>query len=101
LCANEKRHDRADVQVARGPAVQAFSDARGERVIDRRVTERALDAHRADPALLVEETRHTDDGVQFEQRERRRGVVEAHLPGFDLLLERGRQDVRVDLETDR
>jgi hypothetical protein len=68
LKVGSQRHDHADVQIAGGPAVQALADARSERVIDGRVTESALNAQRADPALLVEETRHADDGVQFEQR---------------------------------
>ena len=53
------------------------------------------------PPLVVEEARHADDGVQLEQRERRRGIVEIDLARFDLLLERGGQSVRVHLEAHR
>src|SRR5215468_5137351 len=37
-------NDGADVQIAVGPAVQAVTDAGREGVIDRRMTQRALDA---------------------------------------------------------
>ena len=44
LQVGRERDDRADVQVAVRPAVEACADARGERVVDGRVAERALDA---------------------------------------------------------
>jgi hypothetical protein len=50
---------------------------------------------------LVKQTGHPDDGVELEQREGRRGVLEIHLARFELLFERVRQGVRVHLEADR
>src|SRR5262245_40514067 len=40
-----KRHDRADVQIPIGPAVEAAADAWRKRIVDGRVAECALDAH--------------------------------------------------------
>src|SRR6266508_3896387 len=51
LEVRRERHDRADVQIAVGPAVQPLADAWRERVVDGRVTKRALDAHRLDAAV--------------------------------------------------
>ena len=45
-----QRDDRADVEIAVRPAVQPLADAGRERIVDRRVAERALDADRLQPA---------------------------------------------------
>src|SRR5439155_1031674 len=58
-----ERHDRADVQVAVRPAVEAPADAGGARVVDGRVTEGALEADRSDAAARVEEARHPPEGT--------------------------------------
>jgi hypothetical protein len=94
------RGDRADVEVAIGPAVQPFADAERELVVDRRVTERALDADRTQPSAL-EESRQADDGLQPEQGERRGGIVEVHVAAAKLPHEIGRQPVEIDLEPHR
>ena len=46
-----RRDDRADVQVAIGPAVEPAADARRQRIVHRRMTQRALDADGGDAAL--------------------------------------------------
>src|SRR5712692_8392558 len=48
-----ERDDDTDIQVAVGPAVQSFPDAGRERIIDGRMAEGALNAHRPDLACLV------------------------------------------------
>jgi hypothetical protein len=96
-----ERDDGADVQVAVGPAVQALADAGGERVVDVRVAERALDAERLDPPGRVELAGHSHHGVQLEERKGRRGIVEVHLARLDLRDELRRQGFRIHLEPDR
>ena len=61
----------------------------------------ALDSDRADASFLVKQAGNTDDGVEFEQRERRCWVLEIDLALFELLLERAGEGVRVDLEAHR
>lgn len=46
LQIGRKRHDRSDIQVTVGPAIQTVSDAWGKRVVYRRVAEGALDPQR-------------------------------------------------------
>jgi hypothetical protein len=82
-----QRDDRADVEIAIGPAVAAPADAFRERVVDRGVAQRTLDPHRADPPLIVEETRHADDGIELEQLERGRGILQVDLAARDRALE--------------
>src|SRR5438552_3391087 len=79
-----ERHDGADVQVAVRPAVEAPADAGGERVVDGRVTESALEADRSDAAARVEEARHPHDRIQLEERQGRRGVVEVYFTCLEL-----------------
>ena len=43
-----RRDDRADVEVAIGPAIEAVADARGVGVVDGRVAQGALDADRGE-----------------------------------------------------
>jgi hypothetical protein len=95
-----ERDDGADVQVAVGPAVQALADTRGERVIDVRVAERALDADGLDPPGRVELAGHSHHGVQLEQREGRRGIIEVYLAGLDLRDQLRGQGFGIHLETD-
>ena len=45
-----ERDDRADVQIAIGPAVEPAADARRDGVVDGRMAQRALDADRREPA---------------------------------------------------
>ena len=93
-----QRYDRADVQIAVGPTVEPLTDTRRERVVDGRVTKRALDAHRLDAAVRVGEGGDTDDGVELEQGDGRGWIVEVDLGRFDLLLQSARQRVCIDLE---
>ena len=85
LQVRRQRHDRADIEVAVGPTVKPLADAGRERVIDRRVTERALDAHRLDAAVGIGESRDADHRVQFQERDGGCGIVEIDLARRDLL----------------
>jgi hypothetical protein len=76
------------------------ADARRERIIHRRVTQRALDAHGGDASLLVEESGDADDGIELEQLERRRRIAEVDLAARDRPLQPTRQSVDVDLQSD-
>src|SRR5438876_1200107 len=95
-----ERHDRADVQVAVRPAVEAPTDAGGEGVVDGRMTEGALDADRSDAAERVEEARHAHDRIQLEERQGRRGVVEVYFACLEMFFQRMVQGVLVYLEAD-
>src|SRR3989441_4502791 len=96
-----ERHDRADVQVAVRPTVEAPADPGGECVIDGRVAEGALDADRFDAAARVEESGHPHDRIQLEQGQGRCRVVEVHFPCLELFLQRLGQGVHIYLEADR
>src|SRR2546430_8154925 len=98
--SRRERHDRADVQVAVRPAVEAPADAGGERVVDGRVTEGALEADRSDAAARVEEARHPHDRIQLEERQGRRGVVEVYFTCLELFLQRRGQGADIHLEAD-
>ncbi len=100
LHAGSQRDDRADVQVAVRPAVEASTDARRQLVVDRGMAQRALDADRAELAL-VEETGDADDGVEAQESDRGRWSVEVDLAALEGCDQIGRQAVRVDLEADR
>src|SRR5258706_4618333 len=65
------------------------------------MAERALHAHRLDVAGAVESARHADYGVELEERERRRRIVEIDPARPDLRLQLPGQRVRVHLEADR
>jgi hypothetical protein len=101
LQVRRKRDDRADVQVAVRPAVEALADAGSEGVVDVRMAERALDAHRLDAAGLVELAGHADHGIELEQREGRGGIVEVDLAGLDSRDQLGGQGLRVHFQPDR
>src|SRR5262249_42151378 len=101
LEAGGERQNRPDVEIAVRPAVETMANARRERIVDARMAKGTLNAHRLQSATAVEETCHADNGIQFEQRERRGGIVEVDFSVFDLLLQRGRQRVRVDFEPHR
>jgi hypothetical protein len=75
LEVRRKRHDRADVQIAVGPAVEPLTDAGRERVVDGRVTKRALDAHRLDAAVGIGKSRDADHRIQLEKGDRRRWIM--------------------------
>src|SRR5438067_2764737 len=78
-----------------------MADARSERIVNRRVAERALDADALQTAVPVLEARHTDDGIEVEERERRVGRVQVDLPAGDCVLDRERQGIDIHLQADR
>src|ERR1043165_4097229 len=65
------------------------------------MTKRTSDADRLKTAVVIERAFHTDDGIQLQQRERRRRIVEIHTPVLQLLDERFGQRVGVDFQADR
>src|SRR3954470_13142399 len=77
-----------------------MADARGERIVDRRVAERALDADALQTAVPVLEARHTDDGIEVEERERGVGRVQVDPPGGNCVLARDRRATDIPLQAD-
>ena len=84
LEVRRERDDDADVQVAVGPAIEPLADARRERIVHVRMTERALGTQGVDPARVVEPSGQSHHGVEPEQRERRGRVIEVDLARPDL-----------------
>jgi hypothetical protein len=80
-----QRRDHADIEIPVGPAVETASNARCERVVDRRVAQGAGDAHGAQRPSAVEQALHAADRVEFEQGQRSDRVVEIHRPFLDLV----------------
>jgi hypothetical protein len=76
-------HDFADVQIAVGPSVQATADSRRERVIDRGVTDRALDTDGSRTAVGIQKCRHAHDCVGLQKRDGRGWIVHIHLASLD------------------
>src|SRR2546426_7072974 len=64
------------------------------------MAERALDAHRPDVPVPVEETSDAHDGVELQEREGGCGVIEIHLPLLQLLSQRLGEGIDVYLEPD-
>src|SRR5262245_28695582 len=65
------------------------------------MAERALNAHRLQTAVLVDDACHADHGLQLEQPERGRRIVEIDFLLLELLLERVGQRIPIDLQSDR
>ncbi len=84
LDGRRERHDGAHVEVPVRPPIQPPPDPLRERVVHRRVAERAGDPHGHD-LLVVELRLHPDDGVGAKELERRLRVVEAHRPVLEHL----------------
>src|SRR4029077_12401282 len=93
-------YDRADVEIAVGPAVEPLANAGRKRIVDGRVTKRALDAHRPDAAVGIGKGGDADDGVELEQRDGRGRSAEFDLAGFDLPLQSVRERVGIHFEAD-
>jgi hypothetical protein len=90
-----QRQDRAGVEVAVRPPIEAIADTRQDRVVDGRVAERAGDADARDRSV-DDGAAHADHRVQPDQRDRGGRIVEV----------RGREHLRrnggrIDLEADR
>jgi hypothetical protein len=96
----------ATVDIAIRPAIQAVSDNAGretwrsERLIYRRVADRALDSHRLQLGPL-ENTGNPDYRIQAEQTERRCRIVKIHGACFDLGYQIVGQCVDVCLQAQR
>jgi hypothetical protein len=96
-----ERDDRADVEIAIRPAVETMPDARRERVVDRRVTQRARDADVAHRAVGVRDRFDADHRVRGEQRLGDRGIVEVDLAGLQRRDDIAWQGVDIDLDAER
>src|SRR6185369_7133347 len=64
------------------------------------MTKRTSDADRLKTSCVREVAFYTDDGIELQQRERRRRIVEVHTAVPQLLHERFRQRIGVDFQTD-
>ena len=100
LLVRRQADDRADVEVAVGPAVAAPADPGGEGIVDCRVTDGAGQPHRAEP-VAAEEATDADDRVQLEERERHLRVVQVDFPSLDRRRDALRDPSCIDLEPDR
>src|SRR6266508_4572094 len=96
LEVGSERHNRSDIEITVGPAVQPAADAHGQRVVHSRVAEGTTDTHRLESPVRIEDTFNAYDGVQFEQRKRRRGVVKIDPASSQLIHERSGKRVRID-----
>src|SRR5262249_1080711 len=94
-------HDRTDVEIAVGPAVQSLTYSGSKRVIHGGVAERTLNAHRSKISVLFKQPCHSDDRVELQQRQCRRGIVEVDLPLSVLLLWPRRHPIPIPLQSAR
>ena len=95
-----RRDHAAHVEVAVGPAVEAPPHALGERVVHRRVAERALEADRHELAAGIEEAGHTDHGAILQQRGGVGRVIEVDAARAQRGGQRARQRLRIHLEAE-
>src|SRR2546423_1500370 len=84
-----ERDDLADVEVAVGPAVQAVTDAGHESIVNRRVADGATEAQRLQTAVRIERALHAQDGVEVNEGQRGRGVVQIDFAALYLRHEIG------------
>ena len=94
-----QRHDRADIQIGVCPSIQPPADAARERVVDRRVAERAGDADAGELPRTVDSSADADDGVQPQQFDGHGRVGQIDLTGLQRGDDLPRQGLDVDLET--
>jgi hypothetical protein len=59
-------HDRADVEIAVGPTVEALADSGSKRVVYCRVTKSARDAYGLKSSSRIEGAFHSDNCIEFE-----------------------------------
>src|SRR5579863_6388759 len=106
-----ERYDPSYIQITVRPAIQTVTDATGagvgrdlactesrKRIVDRRVTERALYAERLQCAGRIKNSGNAEHRVQFEERKRYRRVVEIDLPLQEPLQQAGRQRIGVHFQ---
>src|SRR5690348_2796112 len=78
-----------------------MADAGSERIVHGGVAERTLNADGTERSLRIEKAFDADDGVQFQERESDRGIIQIDLAGFQLCLQGQRKRIDVDFESDR
>ena len=94
-----RRHDRSDIEVAVGPAIETVADPRRVGVVDGRVTHRALDPHRGQGfSVLGEEARHADHGIGLQQHQRACRIGQVDLAPAQRLGDVRGDRVDVDLQ---
>ena len=72
-----------------------------ERVVHRRVTERAGDADARELTAVVDRALDADDGVQAQQLDGDGGIGQIDLPARSAAMTSARQRLDIDLEADR
>ena len=80
-----ERDNRTNIQIPVGPTIQATTDTWRQRIIDGRMAKAALYADGTQTTVGLEETGYTDDGVELEQRESGRRIIEIYFPSFLVL----------------
>jgi len=93
-----ERDDGADVEIPVGPSVEPPADARRDRIVDRRMTQRALDADGAEAAARIAVAGEAHHGLGVEQRQRHRRIVEVDASMPDGVQDVGRERLGVDLQ---
>jgi hypothetical protein len=83
------------------PTIAPTSDAVRQRVVNRRVTERAGDADAGQLSVIIHLPLHADDSVEFQQRDRR-GWIHQKIVGVgaNRVDHFRRQRFDIDLESD-
>ena len=93
------RDDRSHIEVAVGPAIETVANSGRVGVIDRRVAQSTLNAHRGEGRSVVgEEAGQPDHGVGLQQDERARRVGEIDLASPERPGHIGGNCVDIDLE---
>ena len=80
--ARREAENRADVQIAIGPAIQSAADAACEGVVDGRMAQGAGDADTGHIAPGVDSSDDADDRIQPKQFHRDGGILQVHLIGL-------------------
>src|SRR5262249_53766230 len=99
LEVRRRRHDRADVEVAVRQTVDPDTDARGDRIVDGAVADRALDSDGTKRACaIVEEAHDAEHGILLQQLQRDRRIVEVDVAMQQRLQLLWRERVGIDLQ---
>src|SRR5262249_47899048 len=93
-----QRNNRADIQIAIGPAIQSMAYARREGIVDGGMAYRTTEPHRFETPVLIERALHTEHRIEFDQGQRSCRIVEIDLTFLDLVYEIRRQGIHVNFQ---